>query len=178
MTDIRRVGRREIYTGRIFDLTVDRFRDEATPDREFDIEVVHHNGGAAVVPVFDDGSICLIRQWRYALGGVSIEIPAGRIEPGDDPRSTALRELEEEAGLCAAAIEPLGSMLPAPGYCTERLYLFVARDLSQVPQRLDEDERVDVLRMQFADALDAVVRGEIDDAKTVIAILRLAAARP
>ena len=173
---IRRTGRREIYSGHVFDLTVDRFRDE-DENREFDIEIVHHNGGAAVLPVEEDGTLVLIRQWRYPLGHELIEIPAGRIDEGDDPKSAAARELEEEAGLRAGRIESLGSMLPAPGYTTERIHLFLARDLTSVPQRLEEDERVEIVRMTLAEALAAVDSGEIDDGKTVVALLRFARSR-
>ena len=177
MTQIRRVARREIYKGRVFDLTVDRFRDE-DEDREFDIEIVQHNGGAAILPVEEDGTLVLIRQWRYPLGHELVEIPAGRIDEGDDPESAARRELEEEAGLQAGRVDSLGSMLPAPGYTTERIHLFLARELTVVPQRLEEDERVEIVRMSLDEALAAVDRGEIDDGKTVVALLRYARKTP
>jgi 8-oxo-dGTP pyrophosphatase MutT (NUDIX family) len=167
----RRVGRREVYRGRVFDLEVERFRDEAE-QREFDIEVVRHRGGAGVLPVEADGRVVLVHQWRYPLDRLVVEIPAGRIEAGDDPQATALRELEEEAGLRAGRVDPLGSILPAPGYCTERVWIYLARDLTAVPQRLEEDERVEIVRMTLDEALAAVEAGEIDDAKTVIALLR------
>jgi ADP-ribose pyrophosphatase len=172
----RRVSRREIYSGRVFDLAVDRFREDGG-DGEFDIEIVIHNGGAAILPVDADGSLVLVRQWRYVLGRESLEIPAGRVEAGDDPEATARRELEEEAGLSAATVESIGSMLPAPGYPTERIHLYVARDLTRVPPRPDEDERIEPVRVTLEEALAAVDDGTIDDAKTVIALLRYAARR-
>jgi ADP-ribose pyrophosphatase len=165
------LSRREIYTGRIFDVTVDRFADEAGTS-EFDIEIVHHNGGAGALAVDEDGAFILIRQWRYPLGRHSIEIPAGRIEPGDDPELTARRELEEEAGVRATSVEPLAEVQSGPGFTTERLYLYLATGLVPTSQRLDEDERVEVVRMTPDEALAAVDDGRIDDAKTVIAILR------
>jgi ADP-ribose pyrophosphatase len=168
-----RVGRRDVYSGRVFDVAVDRFRDDEE-GREFDIEAVLHNGGAGVLPIDDDGNVVLVRQWRYPLGTTCLEIPAGRVERGDDPRSTAVRELEEEAGLVAGSVQSLGSLLPAPGYCTERVWIFVARDLTEVPQRLEEDEYVELVRMPLGDAVAAAVAGEIDDAKTVAALLRVA----
>jgi ADP-ribose pyrophosphatase len=167
----RRVARREIYSGRVFDVTVDRFADEER-DCEFDIEIVHHNGGAGALAVDDDGSVVLIKQWRYPLGRYSLEIPAGRIEPGDAPEATARRELEEETGLRAARVEPLAEVQSGPGFTTERLYLYLATGLAPVPQNLDEDERVEVVRMTIAEAAAAVDDGRIDDAKTVTAILR------
>jgi ADP-ribose diphosphatase len=170
----RRVGAREVYRGRVFDVEVERFRDDAE-EREFDIEVIRHNGGAGVLPLDANGEVVLIRQWRYPLDRECLEVPAGRIEPGDDPEATARRELEEEAGLAAGRIDPLGSILPAPGYCTERVWLYLARDLRPVGQRLEEDERVEIVRLTLDEALAAVASGAIDDAKTVVALLRYAA---
>jgi ADP-ribose pyrophosphatase len=167
----RRVSRREVYRGRVFDMQVERFRDEADA-REFDIELVRHNGGACALPVEADGRVVLVRQYRYPLEHEVLEVPAGRIEPGDDPAATAARELEEEAGLRAGRLEPLGSILPAPGYSTERVWIYLARDLTPIPQRLEEDERVEVVRLTLDEALAAVAAGEIDDAKTVVALLR------
>lgn len=164
-------GRREIFAGRVFDVVVDRFRDDEE-QREFDIETVVHHGGAAVLPVDADGRVVLVRQWRYPLATTCLEIPAGRIERGDDPETTALRELEEEAGLRAETVVPLGSILPAPGYCTERVWIYLARDLLVVPQRLEEDEHVELVRMTLDEAVAAIAAGSIDDAKTVVALLR------
>ncbi len=177
MTRIRQTGRRVVHRGRVFDLTVDRFVDDDGDDREFEIDIVHHSGGAAVLPIDANGDVVLIRQWRYALGRELLEAPAGRIEPGDDPAATAARELEEEAGFSAGSIEPLGSMLVAPGYTTERIYLFRATGLSPVPPRPDEDERIEVVRVTFDDALAMVDSGEIEDSKTIVALLRTASQR-
>jgi ADP-ribose pyrophosphatase len=171
-----RVATREVYRGRVFGVDVERFRDDAA-SREFDIEVVRHDGGAGILPVDADGSVILVRQWRYPLGRECLEVPAGRIEHGDDPEATARRELEEEAGLRAGTVESLGSILPAPGYCTERVWIYLARDLTPVPQRLEEDEIVELVRMPLDEAIAAVASGEIDDAKTVVALLRHAARR-
>jgi ADP-ribose pyrophosphatase len=171
VSEPRIIRRREIYSGRVFDVTVDRYADEET-GREFDIEIVQHNGGAGALAVDDDGSLILIRQWRYPLDRYSIEIPAGRIEPGDDPEVTARRELEEETGLRASRVEPLAEVNSGPGFTTERLYIYLATGLAPTSQSLDEDERVEIIRMSMDEALAAVDDGRIDDAKTVIAILR------
>ncbi|MCC6743486.1 MAG: NUDIX hydrolase, partial [Acidobacteria bacterium] len=148
--------------------------DDDGDDREFEIDIVHHSGGAAVLPIDANGDVVLIRQWRYALGRELLEAPAGRIEPGDDPAATAARELEEEAGFSAGSIEPLGSMLVAPGYTTERIYLFRATGLSPVPPRPDEDERIEVVIVTFDEALAMIDSGEIEDGKTIVALLRAA----
>lgn len=173
MTVPRRTGTREVYRGRVVDLVVDRFHDEEA-DREFEIETVVHTGGAGILAVDADGSVVLVRQWRYPLDREVLEIAAGRIEAGDDPQETACRELEEEAGLRAGRVESLGSILTAPGYCTERVWLYLALDLAEVPQRLEEDERVEVVRMPLDAAVAMIASGEIDDAKTVVALLRYA----
>ena len=172
----RRTERRDVFRGRVFSVAVDRFRDEAD-GREFEIETILHGGGAAILPVEADGRVVLVRQWRYPLDAETLEIPAGRIERGDDPQATACRELEEEAGLATARVESLGSILPAPGYLTERVWLYLARDLTPVPQRLEEDERVEIVRMTLDEALAEIDAGEIDDAKTVVALLRYARLR-
>ena len=168
---VRRTGRREVFEGRVFSVSVDRYEAEG---REFDIEVVRHSGGACVLPIDADGRVVLVRQWRYPLERECLEVPAGRIEAGDDPQATACRELEEEAGLAAGRVEPLGSILPAPGYDTERVWIYLARDLAPVPQRLEEDELVEIVHLTLDEALAAVDAGEIDDAKTVVALLRYA----
>jgi ADP-ribose pyrophosphatase len=169
--DPRLVSRREIYEGRVFGVTVDRFADDER-GVEFDIEIVHHNGGAGTLAVTDEGTIVLIRQWRYPLGRFSLEIPAGRIEPGDVPEATARRELEEETGLRATRVEPLAEINSGPGFTTERLYLYLATGLTASSQRLDEDERIEIVHLSMDEALAAVDDGRIDDAKTVVAILR------
>lgn len=177
MTRIRQTGSRDIYHGRVFDVTVERFVDDDAGERVYEIEVVHHSGGAAVLPIDANGDAVLIRQWRYALGRTLLEIPAGRIEDGDEPGATAIRELEEEAGLTAGHLEALGSILVAPGYTTERIYLYLATDLSPVASTPDDDERIEVVRVPFDEAVRLIDAGEIDDAKTTVALLKAAARR-
>lgn len=138
---------------------------------EVEIEIVHHNGGAGTLPLFDDGTIALVRQWRYPLARYSLEIAAGRIEPGHSPEETAARELEEELGYRAAELRKIGEFFVAPGYCEERLFVYVATGLEATQQSLDDDEEIEVVRMPFAEALARVHSGEIDDAKSIITIL-------
>lgn len=157
------------YKGRVLDLSVSRF--VSARSGEVDIEVVHHNGGAGALAVFDDGTVALVRQWRYPLGRYSLEISAGRIEPGQRPAETAARELEEEMGLRATELIKLSEFQVAPGYSEERIWVYLARGLESCSQRLDDDEEIDVVRMPFAEALAKVRSGEIDDAKTIITLL-------
>jgi len=163
------IKREYIHRGRILDLSRSRFRSEA--NGEVEIEVVHHNGGAGALPLFEDGTVALVRQWRYPLGRYSLEIAAGRIEPGHSPEDTAARELEEEVGYRASELRKLGEFFVAPGYCEERLFVYLATGLEASEQNLDDDEEVEVVRMPFDEALARVHSGEIDDAKSIITIL-------
>ena len=163
------INREYIHRGKILDLSRSRFMSEAKG--EVEIEIVHHNGGAGTLPLFEDGSVALVRQWRYPLGRYSLEIAAGRIEPGHSPEETAARELEEELGYRASELRKIGEFNVAPGYCEERIFVYVARGLEHCEQNLDDDEEIEVVRMHFAEALARVQSGEIDDAKSIIAIL-------
>ena len=163
------IKREYVHRGRIFDVSLSRFMSETKG--EVQIEIVHHNGGAGTLPLFDDGTVALVRQWRYPLGRYSLEIAAGRIEQGQSPEETAARELEEELGFRARVLSKLGEFLVAPGYCEERLFVYLATGLEASEQNLDDDEEIEVVRMTFAEALASVHSGEIDDAKSIIAIL-------
>ncbi|HSE97996.1 MAG TPA: NUDIX hydrolase, partial [Blastocatellia bacterium] len=158
-----------IYRGRILDLSLSRFQ---TVDRgEATLEIVHHNGGAGALPLFEDGRVALVRQWRYAVGRYSLEIAAGRIEPGHTPEETAARELEEELGYRAKVLEKLCEFYVAPGYCEERLYVYLATGLVKSEQKLDDDEEIEVVLIPFEEALERVETGAIDDAKSIITLL-------
>lgn len=143
------------------------------PDgRTVDLEVIRHPGGAAAVAVDGQGRVCLIRQYRHAAGGWIWEVPAGKLDPGEEPFTTAERELVEEAGLTAGRWTDLGSIFSTPGFCDEVLYLYLARDLAEVPRQLDEHELIEVHWVPLADAVARALSGELRDAKTVVALLR------
>lgn len=163
------IKRDYIYRGRILDLSLSRYG--MADGGEAEIEVIHHNGGAGALPIFDDGTIALVKQWRYPLERFSLEIPAGRIEQGHTPEQTALREVEEELGYRAGNLRKLAEFNVAPGYCRERLFVFLATELEPTAQKLDDDEEIEVVRMSFSHALALVHSGEIDDAKSIITIL-------
>jgi 8-oxo-dGTP pyrophosphatase MutT (NUDIX family) len=163
------IKRRNIYRGKVLDLSVTRFNSAAKG--EVEIEILHHTGGAGVLPLFDDGSVALARQWRYPLGRYSLEICAGRIEPGHTPEETAARELEEEMGLRAREFQRIAEFNVAPGYCEERIFVYLATGLENSEQKLDEDEEIEVIRVPFSEALAKAQSGEIDDAKSIIALL-------
>lgn len=135
-------------------------------------EVVRHPGAVAIVPVDSDGQVVLVRQYRTAAGQVMIEIPAGTLEPGEDPVICATRELQEEAGLLPGELVLIGGIFAAPGYTTEYIHLYLARDLTESTLPADEDEFIEVFRVPLADALRMVEAGEINDSKTVVGLLR------
>lgn len=143
------------------------------PDgKEAELEIVRHPGGAAVVAVNDQGEVCLIRQYRYAADGWIWELPAGRREAGELPQLTAQRELAEEVGLEAQDWRSLSELLPSPGIFDERIYLYLAQGLSQVPHCHDELEYIEVHWLPLSQAIGMAVEGEIMDAKTVVGLFR------
>lgn len=135
-------------------------------------ELVHHRGGAAVVAVDENESVYLVRQHRVAVGEITLEIPAGKLEAyGADPYESAVRELEEETGLRAESVELLTSAFPTPGYCMELRGIYLATGLSQHENHLDPDEFLHVVKIPLKEAVARVMTGELRDAKTIIGLL-------
>jgi ADP-ribose pyrophosphatase len=165
---------KRIHTGRIINLDEDRVR---YPDgSEADVDIVRHPGASAVVPFLtdpegEDPQILLLRQYRYAAGGYILEIPAGRLDPGEAPLACATRELKEETGCTAGRIEPLVTILTTPGFTNERIHLFLATDLTHGESAREADEFADVVMLRLSEALELVQRGEIPDAKTALGLL-------
>lgn len=166
-----RLDTREIYPGRTIHVAVDTVR--LPNGKVMDVELVHHQGAVAVVPVIGD-EVLMVRQYRYATGGWLLEIPAGKLEPDEKPEACAVRETEEETGFRPSALEPLGWIWTTPGFCDEKIWLFLATGLEETRQGLDEDEVLELERMPLKDAVEKAVRGEIHDGKTVCALLRAA----
>jgi ADP-ribose pyrophosphatase len=165
---------REIYRGKVVHLFVETV---TLPNgHTTTLEVIHHPGAAAVVPFFPDGTILMVRQYRHAAGGYLLEIPAGKLDPGEAPEACALRETEEEVGHRAGRLEKLGAILTTPGFTDEIIHLYAGYDLLPTRSATEPDEDLTVLRLPFAEALGRVERGEIKDAKTMAALL-LAARR-
>ena len=160
-----------LFEGRVVTLTKDTalLENGKTATRE----VVHHHGGACIVPYFEDGTICMVRQFRYAMQQELWELPAGKLDPGEDHRPAALRELSEETGLEAGELTYLGHIYASPGFCDEALHMYLARDLTRARQHLDEDEFLDVVTMPFDTLVEQVMSGEITDAKTVATVLKV-----
>jgi len=166
------IKRDYIHRGRVLDFSLSTFN--TAEKGEVTLEIVHHNGGAGALPLFEDGTVALVRQWRYSINRYSLEIAAGRIEKGQSPEEAARRELEEEVGYRAKNFQKVSEFLVAPGYCEERIYTYLATDLEKSMQHLDDDEEIDVVRMPLAEAIAKVQSGEIDDAKSIITLLTVA----
>ena len=161
---------REIFDGRILHVFEDTVRlpNGAAASREY----LRHIGAVCVIPVLEDGSVLVERQYRYPVAQVLTEIPAGKLEPGEDPVAGALRELKEETGAVPDTFLPMGVTLPSPGCLSERLYLFLAKGLHMESQQLDEDEFLNVERIPFNEMVHRVMDGEIEDSKTIAAVLK------
>ncbi|MCL2030207.1 MAG: NUDIX hydrolase [Oscillospiraceae bacterium] len=169
MTETKLSGRR-VFSGRVFDVEVDQI--EMDGGRRAEREVVRHPGGVGVLAVDEAGRAVMVRQYRYGAGREMLEIPAGRLEPGEDPRQAALRELREETGARAGVCVSLGEIIPTGAYCSERIYLYLARDLTWGGTDPDDGEIVEIERVP-PDRLWADIRaGRIDDAKTIAAVCR------
>lgn len=164
---------KEIFHGKVFDITVDTIREG---DKTYQRETVHHPGSAVIVPVFADGTVALVRQYRHPAVRYLLEVPAGTLNHGEDPEEGAARELEEELGCTAARLEKLSEFFVTPGFCEEKMWVYLATDLAETEQRLEDDEILEVIRVPFSQALNMITTGEIEDAKTIIGIM-LAAPR-
>lgn len=162
--------REEKFEGKILSVHVDEvlLPNGSTSTRE----VVEHVDGVAVLPLDEENNVLTVTQYRYVFGKPLLEIPAGKLDPGEDPVTGALRELREETGAVPGTFLSLGAILPAPGCYGERLHLFLARDLRMEAQHLDPDEFLNVERIPFDEMVRRCMDGEIEDAKTVAAVLK------
>jgi len=167
------VDSKEIFSGRVFDVTVDTVREG---DKTYVREIVHHPGSAVILPVFNDGTIALVRQYRHPAVRYLLELPAGTLKDKERPEEGAARELEEELGVVAGRMEKLSEFFVSPGFCEEKMWLYLATELTETEQRLEDDELLEVVRVPIKRALQMVTDGEIEDAKTIIGLI-LAAPR-
>jgi ADP-ribose pyrophosphatase len=174
MREVKRDGD-EVFSGRIVRLEVDRVR--LPTGAESVREVVRHRGAAVILPVLDDGSVLLVRQFRYPVDETLLELPAGTLESGEDPMECAARELTEETGFTASKLTPLGRFFAAPGYTDETLHAVAATGLVRVGgAQPDPDEVIEVVTIPRSEFFDRIESGEIRDAKTLATAL-LARAR-
>jgi 8-oxo-dGTP pyrophosphatase MutT (NUDIX family) len=161
---------RHVFTGRVIEVNVERV--ELPNGSVAELEIIRHPGGAAVVALDTADRICLLRQFRHAVGGWVWELPAGKIDNRELPLDTARRELEEEAGVAAGSWQSLGDYLSSPGVLTEVVHLFLATQLTSLPQRPEEHEVFEVHWLPFSDVLEMARSGELRDGKSLVAVFR------
>ncbi len=158
----------QVYAGKFLKLNVDTV---ALPNgRTTTLEILRHPGASAVVPLKEDGTVILIRQLRHATGGFIYEIPAGKLDPAEDPKACAARELEEEVGYRAGHMELLTSIWTAPGFTDEVIHIYLGTSLQKGQQRLDHDEVLEIVEWPLEKAIQKIQDGTIRDAKTIIGL--------
>lgn len=167
----KQLSSQKIYDGRILSLRVDRILLEN--GREAVREVIDHQGAAGIVAFDEEGKLLMVRQYRYPVGQELLELPAGKIDPGETPLQCATRELQEETGYKAEKLTLLGRVYPAATYDVETVYLYYAQGLTPAQQQLDEDELLSVEHVDFDEAVRMVLDDEILDSKTQIGILKI-----
>lgn len=167
------IGTDIVFRGRVIEVVVDTIREG---DITYPREVVHHPGSAVIVPVFDDGTVAFVRQYRHPAVRYLLEIPAGTLRRGEVPEEGAARELEEEIGVVCRSLEKLSEFFVSPGFLEEKMWVYLATGLTETQQRLEDDELIEIVRLPLAQALSMITTGEIEDAKTIIGLM-LAAPR-
>ncbi|MBS1202914.1 MAG: hydrolase [Chromatiaceae bacterium] len=170
MSEDRTLKCETVYQGRVIDVALETV--ELPNGRQVELEIIRHPGGAAALALDEQERVCLLRQFRHAAGGWLWELPAGRIEPDEEPLATATRELEEEAGVRAADWIDLGSLHSSPGVFTEVIHLWLARGLEIRPHSQEQDEVIEIHWIALNQALDWCNDGTISDAKTLIGLYR------
>jgi ADP-ribose pyrophosphatase len=158
----------EVYKGKQVQLVVDTIKEQGKVHKR---EVVLHPGSAVILALDENLSVFFVRQYRHATRKYLLELPAGSLEPEERPEDCAVRELQEEVGLRAQKLEKLCEFFVSPGFLQEKMWLFLATGLTNTQQRLEDDEILDIVRLPFAEALERVSAGEIQDAKTIIGLL-------
>jgi ADP-ribose pyrophosphatase len=158
-----------LFKGVVFDVVRDRLREPQ--GTEIIREVVTHSGGAGGLPIFEDGRVALVRQYRHPAKRELLEIPAGKLEPGESAESCAAREIEQEIGWRPGRMQLLADFYSTPGFCGEQLTVFLATELTPSQQELDHDEFVEIVYLSLAEAVDRAWRNEFADSKTIIALL-------
>lgn len=168
MQEEKLLSTKRIYSGKVLKLDLDTV---ALPNgRTIELEILRHPGASAVVPLKEDGKVVLIRQLRHAASGFIYEIPAGKLDPHEDPKDCAARELEEEVGYRAGSLELLTSILTAPGFTDEVIHIYQGTKLETGKQQLDQDEILEIVEWTLEEAIAKIQDGTIRDAKTIIGL--------
>ncbi len=170
--ELKLLKRELLYTGKVFDLIVDQV--EYPSGNKGIREIAHHPGGAVVVPIRDDGRVMMVKQLRYPLGKHILELPAGKLNKGENPELAARRELEEETGWTAAKLEKLTSIYTTPGFCDEELHIYLATGLNRSPdghKREEGEITMTIHALPLLEAVNMVLSGELKDSKTIVGLL-------
>ncbi len=163
------------YTGKVFNIRIDRVR---TPEGNIrQVDVVEHSGAVAFIPIDEENRVWFVRQYRHPTTSLLLEIPAGTLEPGEDPTDCVVRECREEIGMHPGRVKPLGNCFLAPGYSTERIWLFLVEKLSPAPLPPDEDEDISIEKITLDSIPELISDGTLIDAKSIVAYHMLLAAR-
>jgi ADP-ribose pyrophosphatase len=165
----RTLNSKKHYLGKVFDVRTDQV--ESPDGKRMELDVVEHGGAVAMIPIDAQGRLILVEQYRHPASQTLLELPAGTLEPGEDPAETAARECREEIGMAPGKLVRLGGIFLAPGYSTEYLHLFLAYDLRPSPLEPDEDEDLTIITMEFDELLAAIDQERVQDAKTLAGIL-------
>ena len=158
-----------IYEGRLINLRVDQIRTPAGVESVR--EIVEHPGAIALIALDEAGCVLLVKQYRHAVRAITLEIPAGILEAGEEPPAAAQRELREETGYRAGRLDRLGGIFTAPGFSTEYIHFFLATQLAPDRLAMDDDEVIDLMRVPLTDAINLIQSGQIDDGKSVSGLL-------
>ena len=156
--------RKLIYKGKILNLRVDEWKGHKR-------EVVEHNGSVVIVPMLSSKEILMVKQYRYPIKKYTLELPAGTLDKDELPVNCAKRELEEETGFAAKSIKKLAEFYSAPGFCTEKMHLYLVKGLKRKKQMLEDDEKIKVKKVKITNAIKFIKKGKITDAKSIIGIL-------
>jgi ADP-ribose pyrophosphatase len=166
----KKINSRQVFDGVVVKLYVD---DIELPNGKKSVrEIIRHPGAVCVIPVTDEGEVIMVRQFRYAFNKVLLEVPAGKLEPNEDPLDAALRELEEESGVVARRVEHIGEIYTTVALIDEKIHVYLATGLTFKNAHPDEDEFLEVEKIPLKTLVDMVMNGEIKDSKTQIAILK------
>ncbi len=167
--DFNILNRKTVFEGRIFN--IENVRTRLPDGREFEYNLVAHAAAVTILPVDAQGNVWFVRQWRVGAEQSLLELPAGVLDEGEDPDTAAGRELREEIGMAARRIEKLGDFYMVPGYSSEHMYAYLARDLFNSPLDQDEDEFIDVEKIPVERVYEMVRQGEIKDGKTIASLM-------
>ncbi len=168
MTQPKVISSEKVYNGRVFDVFLDKISDG---NIEYERDVVTHNGSAVIVPVFADKTVALVKQFRRPAQKYLLEIPAGSLNKDENPETGVRRELEEEIGVTAGNLEKLAEFYVSPGFLSEKMFVFLATDLTETAQNLEADEILEIEKFTFEQAFDMIRKNEIEDAKTIIGLI-------